>query len=82
MGRFEQEIAEYHETQDAVDEMIKASRALFGDYAYPAGYLQALTAELIAQLPKAKRADYRNQLYRQAQEHKNQVLAKALKETA
>ena len=82
MSKMDKEIAEYHETQDAVDEMVKASRGLFGDYAYSAGYLQALTAELIMQLPKAKRADYRDQLHRQAQDHKNQVLAKALKETA
>jgi hypothetical protein len=82
MGRFEKELAEHQETREALDEMIKASRELYGDYAYPAGYLQALTAELIALLPKAKRADYRSQLRRQAQDHKNQVLIKTIKETA
>lgn len=82
MSKMEQEIAEYHETQDVVGEFIKISRALYGDYGYSAGYLQALTAELIAQLPKAKRAYYRDQLGRVVQDHKNQILAKALKETA
>jgi hypothetical protein len=73
---------ESRETRSAVNEMVETSRKLYGDYGYAAGYLQTLVGDLIGQLPKAKRAEYRAQLFRQAQNQQNEILAKTLRETA
>ena len=60
--------------------MVQSSYDLYGNYAYAAGYLQSVLAEVIDQLPKAKRDGIRNQLRRQAQNDKNATLANKLKE--
>jgi predicted alpha-1,6-mannanase (GH76 family) len=80
--RFNEFLDESHETSDAVREMVDSSYDLHKSYGNAAGYLQSLAIELIAQLPKAKRAQYRDQLRRQAQKHKNELLAKTIKESA
>jgi hypothetical protein len=78
--KFDEYLAECRETSQSINEMVQSSYDLYGNYAYAAGYLQSVLAEVIDQLPKAKRDGIRNQLRRQAQNDKNATLANKLKE--
>jgi hypothetical protein len=79
--KFNEYLDESRETSYAIREMIDRSFDLNGNYAYAAGYLQSLLSEVIAELPKARRADLRNQLLRQAQKHRDELLLTKIKET-
>jgi hypothetical protein len=78
--RFNEYLDESRETRDAIREMVDTSYDLNKSYGYAAGYLQTLVGDLIAELPKARRAELRNQLYAQAQKQKNELLSKTIKE--
>jgi len=78
--KFDEYLAECRETSQSINDMVQSSYDLYGNYAYSAGYLQSLLAEVIDQLPKAKREGLRNQLRRQAQNDKNAQLANTLRE--
>jgi hypothetical protein len=78
--KFDAYLAECRETSQSINDMVQSSYDLYGNYAYAAGYLQSMLAEVIDQLPKAKRDGLRNQLRRQAQNDKNATLANKLKE--
>jgi hypothetical protein len=78
--KFDEYLAECRETSQSINDMVQSSYDLYGNYAYSAGYLQSLLAEVIDQLPKAKRDGIRNQLRRQAQNDKNAQLANTLRE--
>ncbi len=82
MARFEQYLAEFRETQQAVNAVTDSTYKLYEDYGYAAGYFGSMVADLVAQLPKAKRAEYREQMLRKAKEFENQYLLKQIKETA
>lgn len=79
--KFNEFLDESRETTDAVREMVDRSFDLNSNYAYAAGYLQSLVSELIMQMPKAKRAEYRSQLLSQAQKHKNELMLQQIKDT-
>jgi len=79
---FNQYLDEFRETQQAVNAMSDASHKLYGDYAYAAGYFGSMIADLVAQLPKAKRAEVRAQLLKTADKHQQEFLLKTIKETA
>jgi hypothetical protein len=78
--KFDEYLAECRETSQSINDMVQSSYDLYGNYAYSAGYLQSLLAEVIDQLPKAKRDGIRSQLRRQAQNDKNAQLANTLRE--
>ena len=78
--KFNEYLDECRETSQSINDMVQSSYELYGNYAYSAGYLQSLLAEVIDQLPKDKREGLRNQLRRQAQNDKNAQLANKLKE--
>jgi hypothetical protein len=65
-------LSEYRETQDAINEMIEACKEYDRDYGYSraTGALQALLEDVIAQLPKSKREQYRARLYRMATDYR------------
>jgi hypothetical protein len=48
-------------TKDTVREFVRVSQLEHEGYAYAAGYLESMVAELIKQLPQAKRSRYRIQ---------------------
>jgi hypothetical protein len=79
-SKFNEYLDECRDTSQSINDMVQSSYELYGNYAYSAGYLQSLLAEVINQLPKAKREGLRNQLRRQAQNDKNTQLANTLKE--
>ena len=75
--KFTAYLAECKETRDAINELTQASYQGYNkNYAYAAGYYEMLTAELIGQLSKAKRAQYRTQLYRAAEKIRKESLDK------
>jgi len=81
--KFDEYLAECRETTDAVNEFVNSSQENYrGSYAYAAGALQSIVTELVGELPRARRAAYRERLYRLAQQQKNETLARALRETA
>jgi hypothetical protein len=79
-SKFNEYLDECRETSQSINDMVQSSYELYGNYAYSAGYLQSMLAEVIDQLPKAKREGLRNQLRRQAQNDKNAQLANKLRE--
>lgn len=54
-------------TRDCVNGLIVATYEKNQSYSYAAGYLESFATELIMQLPKAKREQYRAQLVQAAQ---------------
>jgi hypothetical protein len=78
--KFNEYLEERRETSDAAREMVDTSYDLYKSYGHSAGYLQSLVVDLISELPKARRAELRDQLYRQAQKQKNELLANVIKE--
>ena len=81
--KFNEYLDECRETRDSINELEKASRERYeGSYAYACGYFATLLGDVIAELPKARRAELREQLYREAQKQKNLHLAETIKESA
>ncbi len=79
--KFNEYLAECRETRDAINELEKASRENHaGSYAYSCGVFSMLLGDVIAELPKARRAEIRDQLLRTAQKQKNELLAKVISE--
>lgn len=74
--KFNEYMDECRETNDSVNQLVDRSFDANGSYAYAAGFLGSILKEVIAELPKQRRADYRNRLYRQAQEFKNKMVDK------
>jgi protoporphyrinogen oxidase len=73
-AKFNQFLDEARETSTAVSGMIQASYDRDGSYSYASGYLESLVKELIGELPKARRSQVREQLYRQTNSIKNDIL--------
>lgn len=72
---------ECRETRDAINQLESASREHYeGSYAYACGYFATLLGDIIAELPKARREQLREQMYREAQKQKNLHLADTIKE--
>jgi hypothetical protein len=78
--KFNEYLDESRETRNAINEVESASREnCDGSYAYACGYFSSLLGDVIAELPKARRAEIREQLLRTAQNQKNELLAKQIK---
>ena len=76
-------LEECRETRDSINQLESASREHYeGSYAYACGYFATLLGDIIAELPKTRRAELREQLFREAQKQKNLHLAKTIKESA
>jgi hypothetical protein len=55
-------INEYRDTQVAMNEFTEASFDQYGSYSYATGYLQVMLARAIDRLPRAERAEMREQM--------------------
>lgn len=81
--KFNEYLNEYAETTDAVNEFINSSvENRDGSYAYAAGALSTMLQEAVSYLPKAKRSEFRERLYKLAQQHKDEFLVKTIKKAA
>ena len=79
--KFNEYLEESRETRSAINEVESASREnCDGSYAFACGYFAALLGDVIAELPKQRRAELREQLFRTAQKQKNELLARTIKE--
>lgn len=59
---------ECHGTRALVREFVDVSYKKFGAYSYSSGYLESLVVDILMELPKARRAEVREQLSRKAQQ--------------
>ena len=75
--RFNEYLDECRETTDAVNGLVNSSYEDHGNYAY-AGFLGSMLQEAIAELPRARREDYRRRLLRQAEKFKKVVDTESL----
>jgi hypothetical protein len=66
-AKFNEYMDECRETSYAINQLIDRSKEATDGYAYAAGFLNTMLADAIAELPKARRADFRNRLFRRAQ---------------
>lgn len=80
--RFQEQMADRRETADAIREFSNQSYALYGSYSYTAGALGAMLEDAIADLPRARRGQMRERLYRLATEISKQRVVDQLKEAA
>jgi hypothetical protein len=80
--KFNEYLDESRETMAAINEFSNSTNELYEGYAYTAGYLGMALAEAIAELPKAKRAEFRQRLLKQAEKARNEYLLKTIKDTA
>lgn len=81
--KFSEYLSESAETTDAVNEVIaKTLDNHPASYAYVTGTLSVLLQEAIGELPRAKRAAFRDRLYRLAQEQSELAVIKALQRAA
>lgn len=79
--KFNEYLDECRETRDAINEVEKTSRENHdGSYAYSCGVFSMMLGDVISELPKARRAELRDRLYRLAQQQKNELLTKMIKE--
>lgn len=79
--KFNEYLDESRETNDAVNEFVKASYENNRTYSYTSGYLESMLKEVINELPKARRAEIRKRFLDMAQTQKNELLIKILKES-
>jgi hypothetical protein len=80
--KFNEFLDECRETSDAVREFVDMSYDNHKSYGHAAGALTTIVQDLIAELPRAKRAAMRDRLYGMAQKQKNELLLKSIKESA
>jgi len=80
--KFNEYLEECRETRDAINELEKSARENHnGSYAYACGVYSMLLGDVIAELPKKRRAEIRERLLRSAQKQKNELLAKQIKDS-
>jgi hypothetical protein len=73
---------ESRETMAAINEVSNRTNELYEGYAFAAGFLGMTLADAIALLPKARRAEFRERLLKQADKARNEFLLKTIKDTA
>ena len=79
--KFNEYLEESRETRNAINELTDRTNETYDGYAFAAGYLGSMLADVISELPKARRAELRDRLLAKAQEAKNEYLLKTIKET-
>lgn len=79
--KFDEYLSECRETSDAVNEFLNCSYEHYKSYAHAAGSLCTIVQEVIRELPKAKRVEFRERFYSMAKKQKEEHLIKILKET-
>jgi hypothetical protein len=77
--KFNAYLAEFRETSDVVNDFVDSSYDNNKSYAYAAGALSVIVKELIAEMPRAKRAKLRDRIRSIAQDQKNELLLKTIK---
>lgn len=79
--KFNEFLDECRETSDAVREFVDQSFANHHNYAHAAGALTTMLQDVIAELPRQRRAEMRERLYGLANKQKNEALLNTIKES-
>ena len=79
--KFNEYLAESRETHNAINELSNRTNELYDGYAFAAGFLGMTLADAIGELPKAKRAEFRERILKAADKARNEYLLKTIKET-
>ena len=66
---------ECRDTRDLLKEFVDASRENHGSYDYAAGYLESLMVDILMELPRARRQQFREQLNSKIKTYKMSVEA-------
>ncbi len=80
-AKFNEFLAESRENSQAVTEMISASYDLYGNYSYACGFLESMVKDLMGELPKARRAEVREQFRARARKLQQEKMVDALSQT-
>jgi hypothetical protein len=80
--KFNAYLEEFRETSDVINDFVDSSNDNYKSYAYAAGALSVIVKELIAEMPQARRAKLRDRFRRMAQDQKNEILIKMIKQPA
>ena len=73
---FEKMLVETRLSNQAVDALNEASMQAYGNYSYAAGYLGSMLVRAMNEMPKHRRAEFRQILAQQTKELEKQVLVK------
>ena len=81
--KFSEYLFECQETRDALGAFEKAVQDRYDGhgYAYIAGYMMMQFQDAVSQLPKAKRAEIRENFLREAKKFEQETLLKTIKES-
>ena len=80
--RFNEYLDECQQSHNVINELNNSTNDLYGSYAYAAGFLGMTLADAISELPKAKRAEFRDRILKAADRAKHEFLLKTIKEAA
>ena len=80
--KFNEYLDECHQTSDAVSALEKAVQEKYDNhgYAYLAGYFMMQFKDVVSELPKAKRAEVRERILREATRFEQENLINKIKE--
>jgi hypothetical protein len=73
---FEKMLVETRLSNQAVDALNEASMQAYGNYSYAAGYLGSMLVRAMNEMPKHRRAEFRQILAQQTKELEKQILVK------
>jgi hypothetical protein len=76
MMNFEKMLVETRLSNQAVDALNEASMQAYGNYSYAAGYLGSMLVRAMNEMPKHRRAEFRQILAQQTKELEKQILVK------
>lgn len=78
--KFNEYLDECQQSHNVINELSNRTNDLYGGYAYAAGFLGMTLADAISELPKAKRAEFRERILKAAEKARNEYLLKIIKE--
>lgn len=79
--KFNEYLDECRETSDAVQQVTDRTNERYQGYAYAAGCLGMILTDAIGELPRARRAEFRDRLLKIAEKARNEFLLQQIKDT-
>ena len=73
---------ESRETMNSINELTNRTNERYEGYAFAAGALGMILADAIGELPKARRAEFRDRILKIAEKARNEYLLNTIKDTA
>jgi hypothetical protein len=73
---FEKMLVETRLSNQAIDALNEATIQAYGNYSYAAGYLGSMLVRAMNEMPKHRRAEFRQILAQQTKELEKQILVK------